>query len=95
MTPPDPIALALTLARILEQLGVSYCIGGSFASSVYGEVRTTLDVDFVADLDSTHIDAFVAAVEPDFHVVDTYFYFALHNDSVKTSLYSKLDMRIS
>ena len=70
MTPPDPIALALILARILEQLGVSYCIGGSVASSVYGEVRTTLDVEFVADLDPTHVDAFVAAVEPDFHVVD-------------------------
>jgi len=70
VTPPDPVALALILARILEQLGVRYCIGGSVASSVYGEVRTTLDVDFVADLDPRHVDALVAAVEPDFHVVD-------------------------
>jgi len=30
----------------------------------------TLDVDFVADLDSEHIDALVVAVESDFHVVD-------------------------
>jgi hypothetical protein len=70
VTPPDPVALALILARILEQLGVRYCVGGSVASSVYGEVRTTLDVDFVADLDPRHVDAFVAAVETDFHVVD-------------------------
>jgi hypothetical protein len=70
VTPPDPIALALILARILEQLGVRYCIGGSVASSVYGEIRTTFNVDFVADLDSRHVDALVAAVEPDFHVVD-------------------------
>ena len=70
MTPPDPVALALILARILERLGVRYCIGGSVASSVYGEVRTTLDVDVVADLDPEHIDALVAAVESDFHVVD-------------------------
>jgi len=69
VTPPDPVALALILARILERLGVRYCIGGSVASSVYGEVRTTLDVDFVTDLDPSRIDAFVAAVETDFHVV--------------------------
>jgi hypothetical protein len=70
VTPPDPVALALILARILERLGVRYCIAGSVASSVYGEVRTTLDVDVVADLDPEHIDSLVAAVESDFHVVD-------------------------
>ena len=69
VTPPDPVALALILARILEGLGVRYCIGGSVASSVYGEVRTTLDVDVVADLNPERIDALVAAVETDFHVV--------------------------
>jgi hypothetical protein len=70
VTPPDPVALALILARILDRLGVRYCIGGSVASSVYGEVRTTLGVDVVADLDPEHVDALVAAVESDFHVVD-------------------------
>jgi hypothetical protein len=45
VSPRRPAALALILARILERLGVRYCIGGSVASSVYGEVRTTLDVD--------------------------------------------------
>ncbi len=68
MTPPDPVALALILARILERLGIRYCIGGSVASSVYGEVRTTLDVDVVAELDTAHVDALVAAVESDFYV---------------------------
>lgn len=69
MTPPDPVALALILARILEQVGVRYCIAGSVASSVYGEVRTTLDVDIVADLHAEDIDAFVTALGSDFHVV--------------------------
>jgi len=68
VTPPDPVALALILARILERLGIRYCIGGSVASSVYGEVRTTLDVDVVAELDTAHVDALVAAVESDFYV---------------------------
>ena len=70
MTTPDPVALALNLARTLERLGVRYCVGGSIASSVYGEVRTTLDVDVVAALDLEQVDAFVSAVEPDFHVME-------------------------
>jgi hypothetical protein len=70
VTPPDPISLALIVARVLERLGVRYCIGGSVASSVYGEVRTTLDVDVVADLDLEHVDGLIAAVESDFYVVD-------------------------
>ena len=81
MTAPDPVALALILDRILEKLGVRYCVGGSVASSVYGEVRTTLDVDFVADLDPEHVDAFVAAVEPEFHVVDEAIRRAIHDRS--------------
>ncbi len=67
---PDPIELALILARIFERLGVRYCIGGSVASSVYGEVRTTLDVDLVAELGLQHVDALVTLTQPDFHVVD-------------------------
>lgn len=66
---PDPVALARILARIFERLGVRYCVGGSVASSVYGEVRTTLDVDVVADLRPEHVDALVTAIEPEFYVV--------------------------
>jgi hypothetical protein len=68
--PPDPVELALLLARILERMGVRYCIGGSVASSVYGEIRTTLDVDLVADLHAQHVDVLVAATQADFHILD-------------------------
>jgi hypothetical protein len=89
VTPPDPVALALILARILEQLGVRYCIGDSVASSVYGEVRMTLDVDFVADLGPRHVDAFVAAVESDFHVVDEAIRRAIHDRSSFTLIHEE------
>ena len=67
---PDPVAVALILARILERLGVRYCIGGSVASSVYGEVRTTLDVDVVAELRQEHVSTLIAAARSDFHILD-------------------------
>lgn len=70
VTAPDPVELALILGRILERLGVRYCVGGSVASSVYGEVRTTLDVDIVAELGRQHVDALVAATQADFYILD-------------------------
>ena len=70
VTSPDPVELALLLARILERLGIRYCIAGSVASSVYGEVRTTLDVDLVADIGVEDVATFVAEVEEHFHVVE-------------------------
>jgi hypothetical protein len=54
MTPgelPDPVAVAVIVARHFEQLGIAYVIGGSFASSLHGEPRSTNDVDLVANLD--------------------------------------------
>ena len=66
---PDPVEIALILSRILEGLDVRYCVGGSVASSVYGEVRTTLDADLVAELRQEHLDALLAATQDAFHVV--------------------------
>jgi len=43
-------------------------IGGSFASSVHGEPRSTNDVDMVADLRRRDIDAFIAAIGSDCYV---------------------------
>lgn len=37
------------MVEILEDMGVSYFIGGSVASSVHGLPRSTLDVDLVED----------------------------------------------
>ena len=44
MPAPDPIA---PFVEPLERLGVSYCITGSVAASVYGEPRLTADIDVV------------------------------------------------
>ena len=37
---------------------------------MYGEVRTTLDVDVIADLRQQHVDALVAATRADFYILD-------------------------
>ena len=47
---PDAVEVALLVTTALDRIGVPYVIGGSFASSLYGQPRSTNDVDLVADL---------------------------------------------
>ncbi|RPJ46698.1 MAG: hypothetical protein EHM19_03890 [Candidatus Latescibacterota bacterium] len=63
-----PIAVALLLAEVFDRLGVPYLIGGSVASSILGEPRSTEDVDIFADLGEPGLDEFVAAVDKEFYL---------------------------
>jgi hypothetical protein len=66
--PIDPIAVALTVVRTLESLGVASTIGGSIASSFAGEPRSTIDIDIVAAIEGRHVPALLQALSPDFYV---------------------------
>lgn len=61
---PDLLAVALDVARQLERQGIPYLVGGSLASSVHGEPRSTLDVDMVIDLRPEHVQAFGESLHP-------------------------------
>ena len=65
---PDPIAVALRVADLFETLGLRYTIGGSLASSLSGEPRSTLDVDMVVAIQEADIAPLVAALATDFYV---------------------------
>lgn len=64
----NPLTLALDIAKVLENLGIAYLVGGSVASSLLGEPRATLDLDLVADLKLPQVPSFLATVEPRFYV---------------------------
>lgn len=64
----DEIAVTLLVTALLDNLGIPYVIAGGLASIIHGEVRTTLDVDLLADLRSEHVAPLAAALEPDFFV---------------------------
>jgi hypothetical protein len=51
----EPVAVTLQVTGALERLGVPYMIGGSMASTAHGRIRTTMDVDIVADLQPDRI----------------------------------------
>lgn len=62
------LEVARSVTQVLEELGVPYCIGGSFSSIVYGEARATRDVDILAALLPIHVAAFVGALDTTFYV---------------------------
>lgn len=69
MTDPiDPIDIAVNVAAIFDRLGIRYTTGGSIASSLAGEPRSTIDIDVVAELSEGDVPALAAALESDFYV---------------------------
>ena len=66
----DPVAVALTVAKILEACGLRYLVGGSLASSLSGEPRSTLDVDIVVAMTTSDVDVVVEALRGEFDVDD-------------------------
>lgn len=64
----QPTEVLLLVTDALEALGITYCVGGSFASSAYGEPRATRDVDILVALPANKAALFAAQVEPDFFV---------------------------
>jgi len=61
----------LAVTRALDMLNVPYYLGGSWASGAYGQPRSTLDADIVADLEYSHVTPFAAAMAPSFYVDTT------------------------
>ena len=69
MVPPEEaLQVVLEIARLLDNLGVPYLVGGSLASSLHGIPRATQDADLLANLRIEHVQPFAAAVSPSFYV---------------------------
>lgn len=64
----DPVAVALAVAQIFEACGLRYLVGGSLASSLSGEPRSTLDVDVVVALTTSDVGRVAAALDGEFDV---------------------------
>ena len=62
--------LLLSLGRVVaafDALGVEYLVGGSIASSVFGEPRQTVDADLVARLFGRHAEPLVESLAAEFY----------------------------
>ncbi|NOY76642.1 MAG: hypothetical protein GXO76_02100 [Calditrichaeota bacterium] len=67
MKTPDILLALGPVIKIFDELSISYYIGGSIASSLYGIARATLDIDIVADIKLRHISPLKKHLENDFY----------------------------
>lgn len=67
---PEPIDVTLQVAEVFEHLNIPYFIGGSLATAIHGVARATMDVDIIADIQLSHVEGFVSALENAFYVDD-------------------------
>ncbi len=68
MNTEEILAAITPVVEAFEELGVAYHIGGSVASSAYGVVRASIDVDFVADLRQEHVRPLVKQLEANYYI---------------------------
>ena len=64
----DPVVVALSVAQILESCGLRYLVGGSLASSMSGEPRSTLDVDIVVAMSESDVRKVTDGLRTEFDV---------------------------
>jgi hypothetical protein len=63
----DLISSLQTVRKTFDSLGIRYFIGGSVASSFHGAMRSTMDVDVVAELTLEHVRPILAAVAGEYY----------------------------
>ena len=62
------LAAITPVIEALEELGVPYHIGGSVASSIYGILRATIDVDLIVDLRLEQVRPLVIRLQTDYYI---------------------------
>lgn len=66
----EPFQVALSVAGVLERCGLPYVVGGSLASSMSGEPRSTLDVDLVVAMTQADVEPLLSALGQAFDADD-------------------------
>jgi hypothetical protein len=90
----DPIAVAIDVAEALERHHIPYVIGGSVASTLYGEPRATLDVDFAVQLDPEGVGPLASSLESDYYVQREAMLEAVERHSVFNLIHQRLMVKV-
>ena len=65
--PSEIFQVTRLVVAAFDATRVRYFLGGSVASAVYGEARSTRDIDFVAAMLPHHVEPFLAALGNEFY----------------------------
>ncbi|HVV49440.1 MAG TPA: hypothetical protein VHO06_07270 [Polyangia bacterium] len=64
----EPIQVLLSIVERLDRLEIQYAVGGSLSSSVFGEPRSSADVDLLVALRPVQVAPLTAALQDEFYV---------------------------
>ena len=64
----ETLQAVLALTSLLDSLDIPYAIGGSLASSTWGEPRSTNDADLIVRIRPDQVDAVLDRLQPEFYV---------------------------
>jgi hypothetical protein len=64
----EALNLLSRLQRALDQARIPWCLGGSWATTVHGQPRQTLDIDLIVDMREQDIAPLLDALPPDLYV---------------------------
>lgn len=68
MTGFSPFVVVEQVVAMLDRLGIPYALGGSLAASVFGEPRSTADVDVAIAVDGELGEGLLSAAAAEFYV---------------------------
>jgi hypothetical protein len=63
-----PLELVRQVGAMLDELGIDWVLGGSLASSLFGEPRSTVDVDVAVRIGPDAAEALIDRAKRDFYV---------------------------
>ncbi|HEX8089641.1 MAG TPA: hypothetical protein VF762_12345 [Blastocatellia bacterium] len=66
----DQIDVLLMVVTALEKPGIPYVIGGSYASSLHGLARASMEVDLLAAIKQEQVSGLTAELRPEFYAND-------------------------
>ncbi len=81
MTSPDILIALKPVITSFNELNISYYIGGSLASSIYGMPRTTLDADIIANINPNHITVLKSKLGKKYYVDENMIKNAIKNNA--------------
>ena len=67
----DPVQLAPKIASILLPLNIPYVVGGSVASSLLGENRSTQHLELVIDLEARIAPQLIEIMSGEFYISES------------------------
>ena len=68
MNEPQELLVLAEFAADLDELGIAYAIGGSVASSIYGQVRFTRDADVSVEPFKDRAEEFIQLLKPRYYI---------------------------